>query len=131
MSTKELGILGEEIAANYLKEKGYKILDRNYVPKWIKRGKKEIDIVATKKNILVFVEVKSGELSKDFYPEDKVNFEKQKNLIFAAKNYLEEKKIKPDTKWQIDVISVEFDSDFKNPKIRHIENAIPDIDTLP
>ncbi len=130
MSTKELGILGEDIAANFLKEKGYKILERNYVPKWIKRGKKEIDIVARKGNILIFVEVKSirqaqGE-PQDFYPEDKVNFEKQKNLIFAAKNYLEEKKIKPDTKWQIDVISVDLDLDFKNPLIRHIENAIED-----
>jgi len=127
MSTKELGILGEEIAADFLKEKGYKILERNYVPKWIKRGRKEIDIVAKKGNILVFVEVKSGKLSENFYPEDKVNFEKQKNLIFAAKNYLEEKKIKPDTKWQIDVISVEFEENSKESKIRHIENAVPDL----
>ncbi len=127
MSTKELGILGEDIAVNFLKQKGYKILERNYVPKWIKQGKKEIDIVAKKGNIFVFVEVKSGVKSTSFFPEDRVNFEKQKNLIFVAKNYLAEKKIKPDTKWQIDVISVEFSENLNNNKIRHIENAIPDI----
>ena len=49
-----LGIKGEEIAAEHLKKSGYKILFRNW--KW---GKNEIDIVAEKDNTVVFVEVKT------------------------------------------------------------------------
>jgi len=124
MLTKEIGNLGESLAEEFLKEKGYSILTRNYSPKWLKRGRKEIDIIAKKKDVLVFVEVKSSEFSKDFFPEDRVDFEKQKNLIEVAQSYIAEKKIKPETKCQIDVIAVEFKKDSQNPTIRHIENAV-------
>ena len=51
---KEIGKLGEEIATQYLRNKGYKILDRNFM---CRQG--EIDIVAHTKKELVFVEVKT------------------------------------------------------------------------
>ena len=60
MEAKEIGNLGEKIAEEYLKKQGYKILKRNYIPKFLsgpQRG--EIDIVAKKKDALFFVEVKT------------------------------------------------------------------------
>ena len=47
-------VIGEDIAVNYLKKKGYKIIERNF-----RKGYGEIDIIALKKNVLVFVEVKT------------------------------------------------------------------------
>ncbi len=54
MTTKEIGNIGEDYTAQYLKLKGYKILDRNYT---IRGG--EIDIIAVKSKVLHIVEVKS------------------------------------------------------------------------
>ena len=143
MKPKQLGNLGEDIAADYLKKKGYEILDRNYVPKWITRARKEIDIIAEKprrtplfswkgrglrgENVLVFVEVKSAKELENFYPESKVDFQKKRKLIRIAESYILEKKIKPETKWQIDVIAVEFSKVSGEPRIRHFENAVSDV----
>ena len=55
MTNKELGALGEELAANYLIKSGYRLLHRN----WRLKGGCEIDIVAFKDNALHFVEVKT------------------------------------------------------------------------
>ena len=53
-NTKQLGNFGETEASNYLKSKGYVILDRNFR---IRQG--EIDIIALQQNILCFIEVKT------------------------------------------------------------------------
>jgi putative endonuclease len=130
MDKKQLGVLGERIAENYLKKKGYKILEKNYIERLISgpvRG--EIDIIAQKSSIINFVEVKT--LAKDdggrfsiISPEDKVNFQKQKKIIETAERWLMEKKIPLDTKWQIDVIGIEINLPLKKAKIRHFPNAI-------
>ncbi len=125
-NSKEVGDMGEKIVSQYLKEKNYKILDRNYSPRWVSgpiRG--EIDIVARKENIISFVEVKTsvGEI-KAFSPEDRVNFQKQKKILKTAENWLMEKRIPLDSKWQVDVISVEINSNSKKAKIRHFPNAL-------
>jgi len=122
--SKKVGKIGEEIAAEFLREKGYKILDRNYkfqIPGDLQRG--EIDIVAKKGDTICFVEVKTLKNSKiEVFPEDKINFSKKKKLIATAESWLIKNKIPLDSKWQIDVISVEI----KNGKIKisHFENAI-------
>jgi len=124
MDTKQLGNFGENIACEYLKQKGYKILDRNYVPKWLKGvNKKEIDIISKYKDVLHFVEVKALAGGDGiFSPEDKVNFRKQRKIIKVAENWLMDKCYSPDTKWQVDVISVRVDLENKKAKIKHIEN---------
>ena len=60
MSSKQLGILGEQIAEDYLKNKGYQILDKNYFSR-ISTGPKigEVDIVVKKNDIISFIEVKT------------------------------------------------------------------------
>jgi putative endonuclease len=126
-SSKQLGDIGEKIVSQYLERKDYKILDRNYSPRWVSgplRG--EIDIIAEKEKTISFIEVKTlkDNLDKGFSPEQKVNQEKQKRILKTAESWLMEKKIPLDSKWQIDVVSVEINSDLNKAKIRHFQNAI-------
>jgi putative endonuclease len=139
INTKRTGNLGEKIAENYLKNKGYQILDKNY--SFRMQGnplKGEIDIVAKKDDIITFIEVKTlwqtqGKLflparlnfaRQNFGgPEEKVNFGKQKKLVKMAESWLMEKKIPLNSKWQIDVIAITVDPKRKI-KINHFENAI-------
>ncbi len=133
MNSKQLGNLGEKIARGYLKKKKYRILERNYSPKFVsgpQRG--EIDIVARKKDVISFIEVKAlaykdnrGRASV-VYPEDKVNYQKQRKIIKTAQSYLLERHLSLDRKWQIDVLAIEIDLNKRKAKIRHIENAFGD-----
>lgn len=125
-SAKKLGDLGEKIAIDYLKKKGYQILAENYIPKWASFDRKEIDIVARKADTMIFFEVKTLRQvqGKQFLPEDKVNFLKQKKIKKAAESFLLEKKISLDTKWQIDIISIRINSILKKAKIRHLQNTV-------
>jgi len=130
MNPKQLGVLGEKIASDYLEKKGYKILDNNYSRKWIQGPQKgEIDIIAQKDDNIHFIEVKT--LAKSdrgrasvISPEEKVNFQKQKQLIKIAQDWLSGKKIPLESKWQIDVVAIKIDLGLKKAKIRHIQNAI-------
>ncbi len=130
MNSKQLGNLGEKIAGNYLKNKGYKILDKNYffrIPENPQKG--EIDIVAKKSDMISFIEVKTltqngRGLSSAISPEEKVNFSKQRKLVKTAESWLVKKKIPLNSKWQIDVIAIEINLD-KKAKISYFENAIP------
>ncbi len=124
LSTRETGRRGEDIAADYLKHKGYKILQRNYIPSWFKQGRKEIDIVAQKGGLLVFVEVKTGHRVYDFVPEDHIDYKKQRFLAQAAESYLLEKNIPENIEWQIDVVSVILDANNQVSKISHFENVV-------
>jgi len=124
MDTKQVGNFGENIACEYLKQKGYKILDRNYVPKWLRGvNKKEIDIIAKKKDVIRFIEVKSlAGHSGIFNPEDKVNYQKKKKIIIVGQNWLMDHHCSPNTKWQVDIISLRIDLENKKAKIKHFEN---------
>lgn len=128
MNLKELGSFGENIACFYLKNKGYKILDRNYCKEWSAVSKGEIDIVAKKEETISFVEVKTQTSpafgGAGFSPEDKINFQKQRKLIKLAEIWFLEKKIPQDTRWQIDVITIKIDFNLQKAKIRHFKNAI-------
>jgi putative endonuclease len=130
MNQKQLGTFGEKIALNYLKNKGYQILDKNYSPKFIsgpQRG--EIDIVSKKDNIISFIEVKTltgnnRGRTPVISPEEKVDYLKQRKIIKTAQSWLMEKKVPLDSKWQIDIISIKIDLNTKEAKIRHFQNAI-------
>jgi len=124
MNQKRLGNLGERIAENYLRDKGYQILDKNFVfrvPGEAQRG--EIDIVAKKGDNISFFEIKTLKDSPFIFPEEKINFSKQRKLRKTAESWLMKKKIPLNSKWQIDVISVKIEKG--KAKINHFENAIP------
>lgn len=110
----DLGQIGEDTAAKYLLEKGYEILDRN----WIFQ-KKELDIVALKDEFLVVVEVKSRSTDYFEHPSDAITLRKIKFLVRATQAYVDLKEIKQEVRF--DVISVIKDGD--KFKIEHLEDA--------
>ena len=82
MTNKELGAIGEELAANYLVKSGYRLLHHN----WRLKGGCEIDIVAFKDNALHFVEVKTR-TTTFLDPLKAVNMEKIRHVGRAALQY--------------------------------------------
>ena len=126
MDKKETGNLGEKIAENYLRNKGYEILDKNFSFRIFGNPQKgEIDIVAKKSDIISFIEVKTLRTpDSPISPEEKVDFGKQRKLVKTAESWLMKKKIPLNSKWQIDVIAIELNSN-KKAKINHFENAVP------
>lgn len=84
----ELGRRGEEIAAEYLINSGYEIIERNF-----KNKLGEIDIIAKDKNTLCFIEVKTRRTANFGSPFEAVTPRKQHKLIRLAESYLQYKKI--------------------------------------
>lgn len=80
-----LGRLGEDLAADYLIEQGYKILARNWR---CRHG--EIDLVAMDGNTMVFIEVKTRRTVRLGQPEEAVDIRKQKRLRILARRYIHE-----------------------------------------
>lgn len=120
-----LGKWGEEKAGEYLKNKGYKILEKNFKRKW-----GELDIIAKKKKVLVFVEVKTIKkynLKAPIFPEDEIDEKKEKQLKKMAQIYLSYKKIKIDTPCQIDIVAIEKQgTGEKDFALRHYANVFED-----
>jgi putative endonuclease len=114
---RDIGKEGEDIAAKYLAEKGFEILDRNFY--YSNYG--EIDIVANHDSQLVFVEVKSR-LNLEFgEPEYAITPKKIKQIKKMAELYLFDKEIE-EVNCRFDVVAVLLE-DKSNPKITHYENA--------
>lgn len=112
--TDALGPRGEEIAANHLTEKGYRILHRNW-----KSGRHEIDLVAETGNTVVFVEVKTRSGDYDLLPRDLVTPKKQKIIILAAESYIRRYNINKNSRFDIIIVI----SKGKTFNIEHIEDA--------
>lgn len=110
----ELGKEGEELAKEFLIAKGYVILESNWRYK-----KAEIDLIAKKDEILVFIEVKTR--SSNYYgnPEDFVNLKKLKFMAEVAPVYMEQ--IGHEWEIRFDIIGI-----LKTPdgtKTTHLEDA--------
>ena len=113
--TKNLGNAGENFAANYLEQHGYKILARNF-----RIHSAEIDIIAELDGVIIFVEVKTRSSTKYGLPAEAVNFSKQQKIIEAAGVFLQDERY-CDSACRFDVI--EIYSDGVKFSARHIENA--------
>ena len=115
----EFGFWAESYVAQYLETKGYKIIDRNYKKPW-----GEIDIVASKDCIIVFVEVKANkEKMVGFEPEERVSPEKLRRLHRAVQTYLVSKKHNSEQEWQIDIVALTIDKGRGVAKIKHFKNV--------
>lgn len=112
---QKIGQLGERLAIKFLKEKGYKILDKN-----IHFREGEIDILAKIGKKTIFFEVKTR-TSKIFgYPEEALNKKKIAKISKTIDNYLiNHPKIKD---WQADCLSINLNFSHKLAKICHIKN---------
>ncbi len=95
----ETGKAGEEVAQAYLAEKGYKLLAINW-----HFHHKEIDIIAQKDEVLVFVEVKTRSTLAFELPKEAVTLKKQRHLVSAADAYIRQFDI--DLPSRFDIISV-------------------------
>ncbi|MBD98372.1 MAG: YraN family protein [Verrucomicrobia bacterium] len=112
----EIGERGEHLAANYLIQSGYTILERNW-----RFHKSEIDIIAQYEHQLVIVEVKSRSSVLHQQPYEAVTRAKQSHLISATNAYIEEKECALDCRF--DVISIVFDKRESSHSIKHIQEA--------
>ena len=83
MNNVEKGSFGEKLVEEYMIKNNYKIIDKN-----CRLGKKEIDIIATKENIIIFVEVKLRNSKSFGHGFDALSRNKKKNIIKAAGDYL-------------------------------------------
>lgn len=116
MQNKQTGDYGEELACQYLKKLGYKILERNYR---IRGG--EIDIVAKDKETLVFVEVKTRWSHEYGLPAESMTPWKIRHLLKTARFYVQ--KIGwGDREYRLDFVSVDFADSRENPQIELIKN---------
>ncbi len=113
---KTLGTKGEKIAEEFLKNKGFQIIEKNYKNKY-----GEIDIIAKQEEELIFVEVRTKSSAQFSDPETWVDFKKQNKLIRMANLYISEKDI-TNTNCRFDVIGITLTKN-NNKNITHIENA--------
>jgi putative endonuclease len=111
----KFGNEGENLAAEWLKEKGYEILHRNW-----RHSHYEIDIIARKNKMLHIIEVKARNASPFGHPEDNVGKKKFKNLQRAADEFLF---LNPGNKWiQYDILAITLYSD-KEPEFFLLEDV--------
>ena len=122
-----VGMTGEDVAAKFLEQNGYTVIERNY-----RSGHCEIDVIARDEQFLVFVEVKTRSClypeSGDFgVPGRAVDEKKRGNTVNAVRSYLARNHVTKQPR--IDVIEVymlEDKNEFKIPRIlriNHIRNA--------
>ncbi|WP_066507262.1 YraN family protein [Abyssisolibacter fermentans] len=111
---KQQGQIGEKLAVNFLKKKGYSILETNFTAKI-----GEIDIIAKDKDIIVFIEVKARRTDKYGRPSESVTPYKQRKIIKTALLYHSINKL-CDVQFRFDVIEVFIG---QNDRINHIEDA--------
>ena len=118
MRRRDTGILGEKIASDFLKKRGYHILETNY-----RCPHGEIDIVAKHKDSLVFIEVRTKRSLKFGSPEESITPTKKQRMIATALHYQQAHNNLP-TLWRIDIVVIELDQKGKPSRIELIENAI-------
>ena len=106
------GNKSENLAASYLKRKGFKILERQFITRF-----GEIDLIAKDGDEIVFVEVKSRRNLDFGYPEESVTPRKIEKIATVGAQYLQKRKMET-AEFRIDVIAIEGDE-----KINHIKSV--------
>ena len=116
---QKTGAVGESIAEQFLKQKGYKIIEKNYRKKW-----GEIDIIAEKANTVRFVEVKtvSRESRAVHRPEELVDCRKLTKVARTAALYMEMTRDRRE--FQLDVVGVILDKSTNTAQCRLFEQAL-------
>ncbi len=115
MSNSSVGRLGEDKATSYLLSQGYSILQRNYRTKL-----GELDIVAQKRGIITFCEVKTRIGDSKGKPYEAVDKCKLQHLYRACQLYVLQNKLK-NAKLSLQVISIELSSNLSVKSLRMYE----------
>ena len=120
---RKTGDMGEDLAVEYLRSNYYVIMERNW-----RHGKNEIDIIAKKNGVIVFIEVKTtaSDAAEDYkMPLEAVDREKRRHLTECARAYVGRRKayFKEDyyEDNRFDVIEVYLNRE--TPEINHIQDA--------
>ncbi|OGN97263.1 MAG: hypothetical protein A2Z77_06675 [Chloroflexi bacterium RBG_13_51_36] len=121
MNRQEVGKLGEKLAQKFLKKRGYRIRETGFR---CRHG--EIDIIAQKKDCLVFVEVRTKSNLNFGTPEESITQAKKEKLIASALTYTTTHQDLPSL-WRIDVVAIELDDKGKTKRIELIENAVEQV----
>ncbi len=117
MKRRETGIQGEKLAQDFLKKRGYRIVETNY-----RCPPGEIDIVARHQDFLVFVEVRTKTSLAFGSPQESITPAKQERMRAAAYHYQQTHDSLP-LLWRIDVVAVELNRQGET-RIELIENAV-------
>jgi len=125
VARKKVGRIGEDIAAQFLERKGYRVIEKNYRKPW-----GEIDIIAEKGGTVRFVEVKAvsresfpdGSREMDYRPEEMVDLRKLRKLARTANLYME--RTKDEREFQIDVVGVIMVASMRTARCRLFEQAL-------
>ena len=118
MKRRDVGILGEKLARDFLAREGYRILENNY-----RCPEGEIDIVARHGDFLVFIEVRT-KISREFgSPEESITATKKKRMTATAAYYQQTHHNLPPL-CRIDVVVLELNQKGQPLRIEIIENAV-------
>ncbi len=115
-SHNELGKKGEDVAHHFLIEKGYKIIARNWF-----FNKKEIDIIALKDDLLIFIEVRTRASKNWEDPRESITPRKIRNIVLTADAYIKETQL--DLEVRFDVVTCIPQKGTNKWDIELIENA--------
>ena len=115
---KQVGILGEKIARDFLASRGYKILETNFRTPF-----GEIDIIGGRSGLTVFFEVKTRISEKYGAPLSSITPVKKKHIIKSVEYYLGSDTRKKE-RIRIDAISIKLNERCELEVLKHIKNAI-------
>ena len=123
-NSRQIGNLGEKIAARYLLNRDYKIVTLNY-----QKALGEIDIIALDENgDLVFFEAKTRSSRQFGEPYEAVDDVKQCKLVRTATSFLQDNPVWASRNFRIDVLSISVDWLSRRAQVEHIRNAVEDIE---
>lgn len=120
MSTRQIGNQAESLACAFLRQKDFEILERNFT---IYGG--EIDIIARKDDLLVFVEVKARYTHEYGLPEESITERKISFLRRTVHVYLQQRQLHH-LRCRVDLVAIDFTNSPDQPEIKIIENIVED-----
>lgn len=118
MKRRDIGILGERLARDFLQKIGYQVIESNY-----RCPHGEIDIIARDGDCLVFVEVRTRTSAEFGHPEESITRTKKERLRQVALHYQQEHNDLPPS-WRIDVVCIELDRSKKPQRMEVIKDAV-------
>ena len=116
MATKPLGDRGERLAAEHLERAGWIIVDRNF-----RMGRKEIDLVARRGEVVAFVEVKTRAGLGYGHPLEAITWRKRREIHQVATAWIE-RHGRPGEVYRFDAVAVRLGAG-GSPELEHVEDA--------
>ncbi len=118
---KNLGDSGERVAALFLEQRGYKILDRN----WRSRTRAgEIDLIAEDADGLAFIEVRTRRGDTVGSPEESITPRKRARLIALAQEFLQTHPEYAARAWRIDLVAIQLERSGRVARMNLIKSAV-------